>query len=160
MNDDNRIEIEVAIDRWRLNYVWGIGEPVDSPVLPEHMHHGPQFLNALELEILGTARLDEPEDRDVPASVRMPEIDGPEPSAHDAEQGREFVGCGHGELRTSLQVVTGLTRGALLAVHYTLSQAKTPRISLLCSSFELTGLDKKHRRCEVIRFSVGPSWPD
>ena len=57
--DDSREEILFNVKSWSLSYVWGLGEAsVDSSIIPEHMRHGPQFLNALDLKIVGSTRLE------------------------------------------------------------------------------------------------------
>ena len=94
--DTEVIDIEIAVDRWDLSYSWGIVGPVDSPALPEHMRHGPRFLNALELNVRGEATFHEdrvfPPKR-MPAIMRVQEIDGPEPSAHDPERAQGLSRC-------------------------------------------------------------------
>lgn len=156
MEADSRIEIEIDVQKWNLRYSWGIGEAVDSPVLPERMRHEPRFLNALELEVLGNATLHFSEPDVVTARMTIEEIEGPEPSAHDIERAREFVGVGRVEFERALRVSSGLTRGALIALHHTLVHAEKPQLHLLCSIFEETGPGKL-QRSELIRFSAGPS---
>jgi hypothetical protein len=158
MEADSRVEIQIKVERWHLRYSWGIGEPVDSLVLPAQMRHGPRFLNALELEVFGSAVLQLAEPHAVSAHMTIEEIDGPEPPAHDAERAQEFGGVGRVELETALRVSSGLTRGALLALHYTLAHAETPQVDLLCRKFERTGLGKGESS-DLIRFSAGPAWP-
>ena len=161
--DDSRVQIMIDVERWHLSYSWGIGEAATESIIPEHMRHGPLFFNALHLAIDGSAMLEFHDLERVKVQMSISEIDGPEPAAHDEERAKEFVGVGRAELQTtrkfsSLNVSSGLTRGALLALHHTLDHAEEARIDLLCRSLEPSGL-KGVFRADVIRFSAGPRHP-
>ena len=156
MEADSRVEIEIDVKGWHLLYSWGIADPVDSPVLPEKMRHGPEFLNALRLEVDGSATVQLSEPQAFSVHMIIEEINGPEPSAHDPERVKDYVSVGSVQLETALHVRSGLTRGALLALHYTLAHAEKAQLKLLCSSFESSGLGKR-RDSYLIRFSAGPN---